>query len=188
MASSLVLALPAAALEPNPPCTACVTWRATPEDARALVEAPGRLEGLEVVVTVEMPTDMARTDEVVRALTARGAAVAVEVPLESGPDDIAPLARVAGRILWRVPEGAAADDALVYAIRTRATEVRALAPAAVIGLAGPAPVLAALAAKGIGPYVSFLASSAPVETIAGLDTWITAAAPDSLDGLLGATA
>jgi len=183
-----VLALPPAALAAPAPCAACVTWRATAEDARGLLGAPGRLEGLDVVVALQREADRARTAEVAQALTERGATVGFEVPLATGGDDLALLVPLARRMLLRLPDGATADDALVFEIRTRATEVRAWAPAAAIGLAGPAPVLAALASKGIGPYVSFLASSVPVETIAGLDTWISAAPPGSLDGLLAATA
>ena len=164
-----------------------MTWGARPEDARALLDAPGRLEGLDVLVSVESTPEMARASDVANALAARGALVGFELRLGPDGDDIASLAPLARRVLLRVPDGAAADDALVFAIRTRATKVRAAAPAAAIGLAGPAPLLAALAAKGIGPYVSFLAASRPVETIAGLDTWISAAPPRSLDSLLGAT-
>ncbi|HZM50186.1 MAG TPA: hypothetical protein VFE68_06830, partial [Vicinamibacteria bacterium] len=164
-----------------------MTWGARPEDARALLDAPGRLEGLDVLVSVESTPEMARASDVANALAARGALVGFELRLGPDGDDIASLAPLARRVLLRVPDGAAADDALVFAIRTRATKVRAAAPAAAIGLAGPAPLLAALAAKGIGPYVSFLVASRPVETIAGLDTWISAAPPRSLDSLLGAT-
>src|SRR5689334_21547698 len=89
LTSSLVLAPPAAALYADPPAAACLSWRATSEDARALVKAPGRLDGLDVVVVFERATDLARAEEVARALAARGAAVAVEVSLESGRDDIA---------------------------------------------------------------------------------------------------
>ena len=165
-----------------------MTWRATPEDARALLDAPGRLEGLDVLVSVESAEEVTLASDVARALTSRGALVGFELRLGPHGDDIASLAPLATQVLWRLPDGAAADDALVFAIRTRATEVRAAAPAAAIGLAGPRPVLAALAAKGIGPYVSFLvAPSLPVEAAAGLEGWISAPPPRSLDSLLVAT-
>ena len=76
-------------------------------------------------------------------------------------DAIAALAPLAPRMLLRVPDGAAADDALVFAIRTRATEVRALAPATAIGLAGRASVLAASAAISEGCTVLMSITSLP---------------------------
>jgi len=115
-----------------------VTWRARPEDARALLDAPGRLEGLDVLVSVESTPEMARASDVAKALAARGALVGFEFRLGPDGDDIASLAPLARRVLLRVPDGAAADDALVFAIRTRATEVRAAAPAAATG---PAPTV-----------------------------------------------
>ena len=152
-----------------------MTWRATPDEGQALVDTTGRLEGLDILMAVESVEDAAQAAAVARALAARGAAVSFELPLEAGTDDLAGLAPLATRVLLRVPEGAAVDDALVFAIRTRATAVRAAAPGAAIGLFGPAPLLRALAASGIGPYVSF-------------EWWLSEDAGSSLEDLLAATA
>jgi len=166
-----------------------VTWRATPAILHGLLDAPGRLDGLDVLVVVESAADVAAAEAVARALSTRGASVGFELPLEPATDDLAALAPVAARVLLRVPDGAAADDALVFAIRTRATAVRAAAPSAAIGLSGPAALLFAAAEKGIGPYVSFLVStSAAAEAAAGFDWWLPGAPVTSLEDLLAATA
>src|SRR5690349_4674476 len=84
--------------------------------------------------------------------------------------------------------GAAPDDALVFAIRTRATAVRAAAPLAAIGLSGPAPLLRALAASGIGPYVSFVVAPSLPDDGGGLEWWLSREPAASLTELLAATA
>jgi hypothetical protein len=176
-----------AAGEAAAPCAACVTWRATPVVLEELLAAPGRLDGLDVLVAVETAADAARAAPAARALAARGGAVSFELPLPAVADDLAELAPLAARILLRVPADAAVDDALVFAIRTRATAVRAAAPAAAIGLFGPAGVLRAVAG-GIGPYVSFLVpDSAPPDTAGGFEWWLSGAPATSLADLLAAT-
>jgi hypothetical protein len=142
-----------------------------------------------VLVVVETSAAVSAVEEVARELAARGASVGFEFSLEPATDDLAGLAPMGARVLLRVPDGAAADDALVFAIRTRATALRAAAPAAAIGLSGPAPLLAAAAERGIGPYVSFLVpTSAPGDGAAGFEWWLPGAPVTSLEDLLAATA
>jgi hypothetical protein len=165
-----------------------VTWRATPEEARALADTTGRLEGLDVLVAVESARDAAPAVAAARALAMRGAAAGFELPLESGTGDLAGLAPLATRVLLKLPAGAVADDALVFAIRTRATAVRAAAPRAAIGLSGPTSLLRALAAGGIAPYVSFAVAPSLADESGGLEWWLSRDPAASLTDLLAATA
>ena len=180
--------MPAAAFDLSAPCAACVTWRATPDEARALAGTTGGLESLDVLVAVESAGDAGPVAAAARALAARGAAVSFDLPLESGPDIVDGLAPLATRVVLRLPGGAAPDDALVFAIRTRATAVRAAAPRAAIGLSGPAPLLRALAAGGIGPYVSFVVAPSLPDDGGGLEWWLSRDPAASLTELLAVTA
>jgi len=165
-----------------------VAWRATTDEARALADTTGRLEGLDIVVAIASTEDAAGAVAVARSLAARGARTGFELPLRSGTDDLAGLAPLATRVLLRLPDGAMPDDALVFAIRTRATAVRAAAPRAAIGLSGPTPLLRALAARGIGPYVSFVVAPSLAEESGGLEWWLSLDPASSLTDLLAATA
>ncbi len=189
LASALLLGLPAAVVDPAGPCAACVTWRAAPVTARGLLDATGPLDGLDVLLVVESSAEVSAATAVARELSARGASVGFELPLAPVADDLAALVPLGARIVLRVPADAPADDALVFAVRTRATAVRAASAHAVIGLAGPADLLGALASRGIGPYVSFLVpASASSSPAAGFEGWESGGPAASLDDLLATTA
>jgi len=119
LASALLLRLPPAVLDPAGPCAACVTWRAAPATARGLLDGPGPLDGLDVLLVVESPIDVSAAAAVARELSARGATVGFELPLTPVTDDLAALVPLAARIVLRVPAATPADDALVFAVRTR---------------------------------------------------------------------
>src|SRR5258708_4780078 len=80
LASALFLTASADALDLSAPCAACVTWRASPDEARALADTTGRLEGLDVLVAVESAGDAAPAAAAARALAMRGAATCVGLP------------------------------------------------------------------------------------------------------------
>ena len=174
-----------------PPCAGCVTWRAAPDVARSLLAADGRLDGLDVLVTLEAgePADVALA--VMRDLSARGATVSLERPLEAEAD-LAPLAGIVTRVLLRLPPGAIVDDALVFRVRTSATAARAALPAALVGLTGEAEVLSGLAARDARPYVSVLAATgaAPARRgdAAAFEWWSRAEAGGSVEDVLALTA
>jgi hypothetical protein len=185
----LVLIAVLAALVPPPPCAGCVTWRAAPDVARALLATGGTLEGLDLVVAME---DGAALDvPSVRGLAARGATVGLELPLGE-ETDLAPLADVVTRVLLRLPAGAVAGEALVYRVRTQATSVRAALPGAVVGLAGDPEVLSALARADLRPYASVMAASGPAPVRVGaasaFEWWSRTETHDSVEDVLAATA
>jgi hypothetical protein len=186
------LALAAAALPtPVAPCAACVTWHAAPATARLLLVAPGPLDGLEVLVTIRGDDEAAEAAAVARELAARGAVVGLELPLDSGLDMTA-LASQASRVVFALAAAAHLDDALVFAIRTRATAARAGAPTVTVGLSGPADLLVSLAARAIAPYVSLLVptSLAPARfrVPEGFERWEPAAPASSIEEALARTA
>ncbi len=170
---------------PSPPCAACVTWRAAPETARRLLEPPGRLDGLDVLLEVE-----AEAADVARDLSARGATVGLEVPFDLLPD----AGVVAGpwsAIVLAVPSGTPVDEHLLFTIRTRATSIRAEAPGRTVGLSGAADLLAAVSSRGLAPYVSVLVGgSSPSARPGSAETewWETGPPASSAAELLARTA
>ncbi|HUG54580.1 MAG TPA: hypothetical protein VMR21_13315 [Vicinamibacteria bacterium] len=139
------------------PCAACVTWRGDPATAARLLEGPGALHGLDVLMTTAGDPSSTRARDVARALAARGAVVGIELPLDGAHDP--GLLQSARRVVLRLPADARVGEDLVFRIRTRATSLRSAAPELVVGLAGPGALLRALARRGIAPYVSVLVDS-----------------------------
>jgi hypothetical protein len=190
-AASSISGLPPSPSRPAP-CAACVTWRASPAVARQLLEPPGPLDGLDVLLVVDSADDVAAAAAMARELTARRATAGFELPL-SPALDLAPLS-AASSIVLVVPPSAVAGDALVFEIQTRATAARAAAPDAVIGLAGPSDRLRAIPAAALAAYVSFLApadvAAAPTEDPAAgqVARWTPGTPPASVAGLLEETA
>ncbi|PYQ51501.1 MAG: hypothetical protein DMF78_13245, partial [Acidobacteria bacterium] len=178
----------------GPPCAACVTWRAEPSVAARLLDPPGSLAGLDVVVSAAAGT-RAEAMAVARALAARGAAVALEVALDGAEDfgtlaqDVAAGAAAAPRVVLRLPADGVAGDELVFRVRTRATAVRAASPSAAVGLAGPPALLAAIAAREVAPYVSFAVADDPAAPPAtrAIEWWRSAAPAHSVSAVLTET-
>ena len=170
------------------PCAACLTWRASPEASRRLLEPPGPLDGLHVLVAIASLEDTVRAVTATRELVARGATAGFELPLAL-PVDPASLA-AATAIVFALPAEALEDDALVFEVRTRATAARAAAPRAAIGLSGPARRLQAIPAPAIGAYVSFLVANDAGDPAprGALEWWEAGSSPDSIAEVLRQTA
>ena len=81
-------------------CAACVTWRATPARPGGLLDAPGRLDGLDVLVAVESAADIPRAAEAAARDWPRGERLVERGAAPRLPGrDLAAAGRLVARIL-----------------------------------------------------------------------------------------
>ena len=169
-----VLAAAPPATEP-PPCAACVRWEATTEDAWRLLGADAALDGLELVVRAG-----GADAGLLQALAARGARVGrAQTVADTRP--AASDAAVLDAVIFDLragPDLAPAEAAL--RIKTLATELRAQAPGAAVGLEAAPGTWAALRPYGLGPYVDFGVQAPDAPELAGIARWTRVRGEDAL--------
>jgi hypothetical protein len=158
-AFAALVAVPARAEAPPPPCAACLRWEIGADDARRLLERPEPLAGLELILRGEGAGALAA------ALSARGARVGRAQPIDR-PPETAPSAPLDAWLLDL--HGPAASDAGAAALRVKAlsTDLRSREPLAAIGLDAAPETLAALWSHGVAPYVDFVVGPAAPPGIA----------------------
>jgi len=154
--SALVLPLavlvPSLAPSPGAPCAACVTWEMTVGQASDLLETPGDLAGVELLIRPAAgepdPAD------VLTRLSARGARVGMVV--RSGAP-LTPAVGLAARILIQTDRAGMDVDRLAFEVKRTATESRSRSRGVEIGL--ETDRWEELDRRGVGPYVDFLVGS-----------------------------
>jgi hypothetical protein len=152
------------------------------EDARRVLEGPGSLDGLELVLRGDGD---APSEGIFAALVARGARVGRGQPLDA-PALPAADAAALDLLLLDLRPGAPAPAEAALRVKTLATELRARAPGAVVGIETPAESFDAVWSQGLAPYVDF--AVAP-PAAAGLPRWLRLAPEEgaTLPRLLEAT-
>ncbi|HEY2946409.1 MAG TPA: phosphatase PAP2 family protein [Vicinamibacteria bacterium] len=150
----------------RPPCAECVAWEATTEEAEALLASGGGVAGLDVLLTARarpVPGDL------LRRLQQKGARPGV---------------------LLVSSDAMAGVDAEAFALKTRATELRAQQPEILIGLEAPPLLLADLASRGLGGYVDVVVApggAAGGASALGVPVWHRYPGPPTIPALLAAT-
>ena len=164
------------AAEPSPPCAGCVVWETSPEQAEALLQTLGPIDGLEVLLRPSAPLEISG---LVAALRARGVVVGLTVPPEIAPDSLPAVQRVVAA----VPDE---PDVRLTAFRLKslATALRARPDPPAFGVEAGDATRRALAAQGLGAYVDFVIG--PTSEGLALEAWHRVPAAESLtvDSLL----
>jgi hypothetical protein len=172
---------------PGAPCAACVRFELRAEQASGLLERPGSLEGIEVIVRDRGET---RAAGIFAALALRGARVGRLQSLDEAAL-AASDASVLDLLLLDLRDGAAGVAEMALRVKTLATELRAHAPGAAVGIEAAPLDLDPLWAHGLAPYVDFVVGPTPAPARAGGSAarWQRLAGPEAetLLGLLDAT-
>jgi hypothetical protein len=170
-------ALAGTAAPPGPPCAGCVVWEATPEQAEALLQTLGPIDGLEILL--RPAADPEGTARLVSALRARGVIVGLTVPPEIEPATLPGVQRVLAAV-------AGEPDLRLTAFRLKslATALRARPDPPAFGVEADGDTRRALAAQGLGPYLDFVVG--PASDGLAAESWHrpTAAEPLTVDSLL----
>jgi hypothetical protein len=181
LTAAAVFALTVAA-EPGPPCAGCVVWQATPEQADALLQTLGPIDGLEILLRpAAIDADPGGLERRLTALRERGVTVGLAVPPDVEPAALAG----AHRIVAFVPPGVREPDvpAVAFRLKSLATALRAQPSPPAFGLEADEATRAALLGQGLSAYLDFVVGS-PVAGIA--DSWSPTPAdePVTLDSLM----
>ena len=145
-------AVRAARPDPPPPCAECVVLSVTPEQTTGL---PPRLDGARIAVRVT--PGAGGWQPALETLRARGGQTGVHVTGVPGEGD-AILAAAAGLLIL---EPAAGDpEQLAFDLKRALAEARGRRPDAMLIVAAPPELAAALRERGIEPYTDVIVSSA----------------------------
>jgi hypothetical protein len=168
-------AFPFAAQAPHPPCAACLVFIADPGQSLLI---PPSLNRVEVLVRTgpEPPPSDASVAASLQAIEDAGGRPGLLTDLAAAlpPADL--VART-HRIAVDLSGIGQADPDLVFRLKSRLTELRALRPGALLGVIGSAAVVGALLERDLGAYLDFVgrAGAAPPAFPPGLDARAVAA-------------
>ena len=137
---------------PGLPCAACVTWEVTARQAGELLDTPGDLAGIDLVIR-PLPGEPDPAD-VLGRLKARGASAGIVIP---AGEPVPPAAGVATRILIETDREGMDIDRLAFAVKRTATEIRGKNRRVEIGL--ETDRWDELEQRGVGAYVDFRVGS-----------------------------
>ncbi|MCA1560312.1 MAG: hypothetical protein LC753_02730 [Acidobacteria bacterium] len=153
LSSVVVLAGAPAFAQPVPPCAACIAVTVDPGQVLVL---PASLEGLDVLVRLA-PGEERAAAAALRAIRDRGGTPGLHIA--GVPRDVDPqvVALAKSVILDLGARQSPPDDAFVYDLKMRVTQVRSTAPEALrIGIAAAPDVTRALIARDLAPYLDFV--------------------------------
>lgn len=149
-------------------------WELGADDARRLLERPGPLDGLELLLRGGAPG----TSGLLAALAARGARVGAVQSLAAEPLADADAA-AADTLVFDLEAGRPlGPDEAAFRIKTRTTELRSRSPGVRVGIEAPLEVRAALWASGLAAYADLVVEAAGSARVAGAAVtarWVRAA-------------